>query len=91
MHLARYSQSIDLFTCCTQLTWFMGGLVSLPRLSPRVALNADSGSLKKANDTVTVLGSSISKVVMNCASVYCSFCPKCTRPAAENGFNHCLQ
>ena len=68
-----------------------GGLVSPFRLSPRVALNADSGSSKKANDTMTVPGSSMGKLVMSCASVSCSFCPKCTRPATEIACKHCLQ
>ena len=64
LHLARHSWSKDGFTCSMELT--LSTIIWMVSLSiPRVALKADSGRLKNADEMVTVPGSEVGKLAMN--------------------------
>ena len=64
LHRARHSWSKEGFTCWIELTWFT--IIWMVSLSiPRVALKADTGKLKNADEIVTVPGSEVGKLAMN--------------------------
>ncbi len=84
LHLARQVVSNEGFICVTDSTCFTIASIA-SSFSPRVALRADSGSFKKNADAiVTVPGSDVGKLAMNCAGVHWRFSPKCIKPATQS-------